>query len=107
MSGVDPNAYHYDESAQRRLEEINTNLNNFVPMITDESHAGTPSKADHSRFDNISMDRSVAASVAVSHHSNFTMLSKNTLGALSNIGKGPLPRVKVLKDKAEERRLEN
>ena len=105
MSGVDPTAFHYDEAAQRRLEEINNSLNNFVPMIgMDTSQASTPAKYhNESRYDT----HSVAGSVAVSHRSNFTMLSANTLGMLSNINKGPLPRVQALKDKAEQRRLEN
>lgn len=105
MSGVDPSAYHYDEAAQRRLEEINSSLNNFVPMIAgDTSQASTPAKAINESKIELN---SVAGSVAVSHRSNFTMLSANTMGILSGINKGPLPRVQALKDKAEQRRLEN
>ena len=112
MSGVDANAFHYDEEAQRRLEEINGTLNHFVPMLPapgDVSQLSTPSKLDQSRFDleSVGPAASVAASVAVSHRSNFTMLSMNTIGMLSQAGKGPLPRVAVLKEKAEQRRLEN
>jgi hypothetical protein len=128
MSGIDPNAYQYDSEAQRRLEEINSSLHNFVPMLPPssdlDSHHSTPSKGsamksknmmgsplDQSRFEIDSVmggpAMSVAGSVALSHRSNFTMLSKETIGGLSLAAKGPLPRVAALKEKAEQRRIEN